>query len=465
MNASIGLENAMQADGWPSEEMVRRAISQMHKDPAWRSHLRKQALDVYREQAAPATTDENWRRSSLRQLEGEAWRLHEHVRSQRKTKSAALRTDTADKKIAGWLNLENGAITRQLERRLQTQGVILAPMAEVQDGSLRDWFGTLIAAEYGKFEALATALSSADSFVYVPKGIRVEHPLHFLSRENGSGVSASRLIVVVDEGASLTLVHDSAATASKLLAVRLQLVEIIVRSGGVLHFAQVQHGKGNVWEYSHARARVEAGGSLIWNYASTGDSNGRALMEMDLAGEGANGRFAGFVCANGNQHRECITLQRHLAPHTTSDVLYKAAVLESARSVWRGMVRVEENARGADGYQANRNLVLSDEARVESLPGLEILADDIRCSHGATIGSLDPNEVFYMRTRGMPEWEVRRALTAGFFEPVISRYPEVSLQKRLRLAVDAKMKTINSDGELSLPLIKGGLPVESGKKI
>jgi Fe-S cluster assembly protein SufD len=452
---------------WPSAEVLEEVIRQKSDEPGLRSDLRRNAWQAYQHLPEPTISEELWRRSSLQKIDEQAFVIGKRITKSREAgKTRSHRALSQKSALGGQLVIEDGKLSAAyLDHTSQQDGVILSPFTKENVSQARPWLGKIISAESGRFEALGAMLSGADSFVYIPKGIHVANPLQTQFRESQTGASAGRLLIVVDEGASLSLLHEQSLIGARMSAVRMQLIEIVVRKGGTLRFGQIQTAPGKVWEYTHAHAVLEEGASLEWQYANVGAASGRTVLEMDLAGEGATGRLAGLYTAAQEQQVECVTLQRHAAPHTTSDFLYKGVAMGSARSVWRGMVRVEENAIGADGYQANRNLVLSEEARVESLPGLEILADDIRCSHGATVGTLDPDEVFYLLTRGVPEVEVRRVLMAGFIEPVISRFPTEGVRKRLRLAVGGKMKTIKKGGEPSLPRIKGGIPGLSGKSI
>jgi len=149
--------------------------------------------------------------------------------------------------------------------------------------------------------------------------------------------------------------------------------------------------------------------------------------------------MSGFYFTDGNQHLDHDTQQNHLAANTTSDLLFKGALLEQSRSVWQGMIYVAPGAQNTDGYQANRNLILSRKARADSIPGLEILADDVRCTHGATVGKINPDEIFYLQSRGIPTKDAQRILVEGFFDPVVQRIPFDGVRKRLVKSVSEKM--------------------------
>jgi Fe-S cluster assembly protein SufD len=166
----------------------------------------------------------------------------------------------------------------------------------------------------------------------------------------------------------------------------------------------------------------------------------KSFYDLDLIGEGATGRMSGFYFTDGNQHLDHDTQQNHLAANTTSDLLFKGALLEQSRSVWQGMIYVAPGAQKTDGYQANRNLVLSRESRADSIPGLEIMADDVRCTHGATAGKIDPDEIFYLQSRGISTADAERLVVEGFFEPIVQRIPFEGVRERLTNSISEKMK-------------------------
>jgi Fe-S cluster assembly protein SufD len=216
-------------------------------------------------------------------------------------------------------------------------------------------------------------------------------------------------------------------------------VEILVRPGARLRFVELQSWGKNVWNFTHERARVERDASIDWIFGAVGSRLTKNFSTLDLTGPGAQGRMSGFYFADGSQHLDHDTQQNHLAEHTTSDLLYKGALLGKSRSVWQGMIYVAPGAQKTDGYQANRNLVLSKNARADSIPGLEILADDVRCTHGATVGQLEEEPIFYLMTRGLPRREAERLVVDGFFDPIMQRIPFEGVRDRFKRMIADKM--------------------------
>jgi Fe-S cluster assembly protein SufD len=217
------------------------------------------------------------------------------------------------------------------------------------------------------------------------------------------------------------------------------IVEVYVGPGANLRFVELQSWGNQLWNFSHERARVDRDGNLDWIFGAVGSHLTKNFTDLDLVGVGASGRLSGFYFTNGRQHLDHDTQQNHLAPHTTSDLLFKGALKNQSRSVWQGMIYVAPGAQKTDGYQANRNLVLSPKARADSIPGLEILADDVRCTHGATVGKIDPDQVFYLRTRGIPYHEAERLIVEGFFDPIMQRIPFDGVRSRFQQAIHEKM--------------------------
>jgi Fe-S cluster assembly protein SufD len=217
------------------------------------------------------------------------------------------------------------------------------------------------------------------------------------------------------------------------------IVEIKVGNSASFKFVELQSWGKNVWNFSHERIRVERDGKLDWIFGAVGSRLTKNFSELDLAGEGAQGRMSGFYFTDGSQHLDHDTQQNHLAPHTTSDLLFKGALKGRSRSVWQGMIYVAPGAQKTDGYQANRNLVLDEGARADSIPGLEILADDVRCTHGATVGKLEKEPLFYLLSRGIPPGDAERLIVEGFFDPIMQRIPFEGVRERFQQAILDKM--------------------------
>jgi Fe-S cluster assembly protein SufD len=217
------------------------------------------------------------------------------------------------------------------------------------------------------------------------------------------------------------------------------IIEINVEPRANLTFVELQSWGDHVWNFNHKRAQVGRDANFDWVFAAVGSKLTKDFSDLDLIGEGAVGRMSGFYFTDGNQHLDHDTQQNHLAPNTMSDLLFKGALKDQSRSVWQGMIYVAPVAQKTDGYQANRNLLLSRQARADSIPGLEIMADDVRCTHGATVGKIDPDELFYLRSRGINLPDAERLIVQGFFDPIMQRIPFDGVRDRLNQVITRKM--------------------------
>ncbi len=343
----------------------------------------------------------------------------------------------------GQIVLLPGGSKVELDPALAAQGIIFTDLGTAEEKYpelMAKILGQTVNVEEGKFAALAGAFAQNGILLYVPKNLKVEQPLHSILWGPGAGYAhMSHLLVYVDEGASVTYVHESASPTELQEALHAGLVEIKVERGASLKFVELQSWGKNVWNFSHERIRVEKDASLDWIFGAIGSKLTKNFSELDLAGDGAAGRMSGFYFTDGSQHLDHDTQQNHLAQHTTSDLLFKGALKGKSRSVWQGMIYVAKGADKTDGYQANRNLVLDEGARADSIPGLEILADDVRCTHGATVGKLDAEPLFYLQSRGIPPLDAERVMVEGFFDPIMQRIPFEGVRERFRLAIIEKM--------------------------
>lgn len=417
-------------------------------EPSWIQNYRANAWDLFETTPLPTTSDEPWRRTDLRGLRAGAFRLPAQVDLSGLRQSQppeALLQPLAGEAHGGQIILTAQGVRVDLDDSLAKQGVIFTDLVTAEQRYpeiVQRIMGQVVRADEGKFAALAAALAQTGVLVYVPRGVQVEKPLHSILW--GAGVDLAYLdhvMVYVDEGASLTYVHESAShTEPAGQAMHAGLVEILVGAEANLHFVELQSWGDHVWNFSHERARVERDATLDWVFGAIGSHLTKNFSELDLVGRGATGRMSGFYFTDGEQHLDHDTQQNHLAPNTTSDLLFKGALRDQSRSVWQGMIYVAPGAQKTDGYQANRNLVLSSQARADSIPGLEIMADDVRCTHGATVGKIDADQVFYLRSRGIPYREAERLIVEGFFDPIMQRIPFEGVRTRFQDAIMEKMK-------------------------
>jgi len=406
---------------------------------------RMRAWQTYQSMPFPKITDEPWRRTDIRRLPTVDFRLPGAGEFQDlPAVPGELLQPLVSDQHGGQIVLQPGGSMVDVSEELRSKGVIFTDLftAERHYGDkLAHILGQVVRSDEGKFAALAAAYSQTGVFLYVPSGVHIEHPLHSVLWGPGVDLAhLSHILVWLEEGSSLTYVHESASlTEPSGHGFHAGIVEIHVGAGANLRFVELQSWGEHVWNFSHERARVSRDGNLDWIFVAVGSRLTKNISDLDLIGDGASGRMSGFYFTDGVQHLDHDTQQNHLAPHTTSDLLFKGALKDRSRSVWQGMIYVAPGAQKTDGYQANRNLILSDKARADSIPGLEIMADDVRCTHGATVGKIDPEEIFYTRSRGIPLPEAQKLIVEGFFDPVIQRIPFEGVQNRLKKTIEEKM--------------------------
>jgi Fe-S cluster assembly protein SufD len=244
---------------------------------------------------------------------------------------------------------------------------------------------------------------------------------------------------VVEEGGELTMLEEMLSETVEGASLHAGGVEVFVGDNAKVTYSQIQDWGRNVFHYGNIRARVGRDAELQWMQVMVGGRMTKANGWFNLDGQGARAFVNGFMFGDQRQHFHLHTLQRHLQPHGTSDLLIKCCLKDKARSVYQGLIQVAEGAQRTDAYQANRNLLLSDQARADSIPGLEILANDVRCTHGATLGYVEPEHLYYLMARGLPRVEAQRLIVEAFFEPVIGRIPLETVRERLRGEIERKI--------------------------
>lgn len=406
---------------------------------------RAAAWSAFKKHSLPDTSLEAWRRTDIHTLPADKFKFAADgaFNDLPPVREDLLRPLTADQH-GGQIVLTPGGVKVDLDENLAKKGVIFTDLKTAEEKHpelLAKMLGKTVNVEEGKFSALAGAFAQNGVVLYVPRNLIVDEPLHSVLWGPGTDIAhVSHILVLVEEGASVTYVHEAASpdeTGSN--SMHAGIVEIQVMQNASLKFVELQSWGKHVWNFSHERARVERSGNLDWIFGAIGSRLTKNFTELDLAGEGSQGRMSGFYFTDGNQHLDHDTQQNHLAPNTSSDLLFKGALKGKSRSVWQGMIYVAPGAQKTDGYQANRNLVLSDQSRADSIPGLEILADDVRCTHGATVGKLEMEPLFYLKSRGIPQSEAEKIVVEGFFDPIFQRIPFEGVRERFQQYIADKM--------------------------
>jgi len=416
-------------------------------EPDWALARRRHAASTAAALPFPSRTDELWRRTDLGGLALET--LDPFAGAPRARNVDDLPAPVLERLAAEAGNLglivqrDSTIVLEQTHPALQRQGVVVASL----DRGLREHrailephLGAMLTADVDKYVALAEAARQGGAFVYVPDGVEAALPIRLIQWIDGGGrAMLPRTVVVLGRGARVTVIEEQLSAEAEGASFFGGGTEAYVGEGARLVYATLQDWGRNVYHYSNARARIARDGELQWIQTMIGARMVKANAYFDLDGPGAQAFVHGFMFGDHRQHFHLHTLQRHLKDHTTSDLLIKSCLKDRARSVYQGLIQVSEGAQRTDAYQANRNLLLSDAARADSIPGLEILANDVRCTHGATIGYVDPEQLYYLMARGLPQTEAQRLIVEAFFEPVLDRIPLEPVRDRMRDEIARKI--------------------------
>ncbi|HYM80444.1 MAG TPA: Fe-S cluster assembly protein SufD [Candidatus Limnocylindria bacterium] len=419
------------------------------REPAWALERRRTAAALMKNLSFPSREDELWRRTDFRTLEAELPALDPFAAPGR-----ARNLDDLPAPVLERLGAETGPVALVVQRdsevvleqthpELERQGVIVCSLDRAlreHEGKLREKFGALLHPDFDWYTAFATATHRGGAFVYLPDGVEAKLPIRLFQWLDGAGKLASpRTVVILGRGARATVIEELLSETGERTSFHLGGTEVFLGDESRLVFGTLQDWGRNVYHYSNQRAQVGRGAELQWIQTVLGARMTKTNSYFDLAGPGAQAFVHGFMFGDQSQHFHLHTLQRHLVDHTTSDLLIKGALKDRARSIYQGLIQVSEGAQRTDAYQANRNLLLSSKARADSIPGLEILANDVRCTHGATIGQVDEEQMFYLMARGLTRLQSQRLIVEGFFVPVLDRIPLEGVRDQLRQVIERKI--------------------------
>ncbi len=295
-------------------------------------------------------------------------------------------------------------------------------------------------ADRDRFAALHAAFFTGGTFLYVPDGVEFDEPIlgqHF-SHQAGTSVLPHTLIVA-GRGARFNYLDEYIAEDENETGHRSGSTEIFLGEGAQVGYVAVQKWGRKVWHFADQRAELQKDSTLRLFNVTLGGKFSKTRVEASLAGEGSNAELKAIYFASGDQFFDFHTLQDHRVGNTRSDLLFKGALQDVSRTVYAGLIRIEKHAARSDAYQANRNLVLSDKAKATSIPMLEIDNNEVRCTHGATVGPVDPEHLFYLRSRGIPLATAKRMLIQGFFGDVLDRIPFEHARKLVEAELESRI--------------------------
>lgn len=412
-------------------------------DIQWLGESRLDGWQTYEALPMPTRQLEEWRYTDVGMFKLDKVTLGTPFAAEVPDAARAL-LDRGDK--AGSVLDVNGTIVDiQLEEDLRAKGVLLLSLEEAartHTDLVKKHLYSALPASWNKFAALNAALWRGGLFVYVPRGVRVEHPIRVARYITDAGSAVlPRTLIVAEEASHIGLVEEFGSPDFKDATLSCGAVEVIAGNNADVQYVALQSWGKGVRHIATQRTIAGRDANVDTLVVNLGASVARVDLAASLDGPGARSDMLGLYFAQGTQHFDHNTRQDHTVPHATSDLLYKGALYDKTRAVFRGIIKVFPKAQRTDAYQTNRNLLLSDKAEATSLPNLEIEADDVRCSHAATVGHLDQEELFYIMTRGVPRREAERLVVFGFFGEVLERLPMPHVVEELRAAIAERIGT------------------------
>lgn len=433
-------EELMEKTNGFSEATV-RALSAARNEPAWMLDFRLAAWATFTEMPWPKPTDEAWRRTSLTGFNLDDFQPVAQAQAKARV-SHALQHELDELKSAASLVFQDGATVHQDdEGSVGAQGVIFMGLREAlhtHPDLVQKYFMTkVVKPGHNKFTALHAALWDSGAFIYVPRNTKVELPLQIILTQASDGVGAyHHTLLVADTGAEVTVVDELLGGKDGLQS---SVVELWLGDNSTVRYMNLQDFDHSTWNFLTGRAAMQRNADLRWIQVSWGSRVTKAFLDVDMLGAGGHAELLGIYFPTGKQHIDHQTLQLHRAPHCSSDLLFNGALKGKARSVYMGFIKVFPNAQKTDAYQRNGNLILDSTARADSIPGLEIEADDVRCTHGATVSEVEEEYVFYLMARGLSRPQAERMIVQGFFQAVLDRVPVESVVHKLERVIERKI--------------------------
>jgi Fe-S cluster assembly protein SufD len=322
------------------------------------------------------------------------------------------------------------------------EGAIVLPLARAAEEHpelVERHLGSVVRGD-SPFVARNDAHWTDGTFVYVPRNTTIDAPIVVSTAHEQAGTALHwRLLVVLEEGAQASVWHESASAPDGLVN---GVVELVVGQNARLRFVDLQDLEESTWVFGTQRATVGRDGSLDWITLGFGSANGKVFQETQLAGPGAHGTVTGAYATRGRQHVDFDTLQEHAAPDTTSDLAFRGILADRSSVVWRGMIKVDPGAQRTDAFQESRNLLLSKRAHADAIPGLEILANDVRCTHAAAIAQIDRDQLFYLRAHGLPEAAAQRLVIEGFLQALVERFEDGPVREAVGAALERRLAAV-----------------------
>ena len=425
-----------------SQETVRQA-SAAKDEPSWMLDFRLQAWQTFENLPWPKPTDEAWRRTRLTGFKLEnftPFAIPDGI-----VRRYDLEPDLIDaldemESSASLIYRDGGVLYVEENVELEEQGVIFTDLQSAvheHPELMKRYFMTeAVTPDANKFAALHAALWDTGTFIFVPRNTKVELPLQAILCQGDSVGGYHHTLLVAEEGAEVTLVDDLMGAENAFQAT---VVELILKDNAQVRYINLQDYKHTAWNFLTGKAVMGKDTDLRWIQVSWGSRLTKAFLDLDMRGEGGHGELLGLYFPTRRQHIDHQTLQLHRVANCYSDLLFNGALKHRAHSVYMGIIKVLPGAQKTDAFQRNGNLILDGTARSDSIPGLEIEADDVRCTHAATAAQVEDEYVFYLMARGLTRPQAERMIVQGFLQGVLDRVPVESVMRKLERVISRKI--------------------------
>jgi len=407
----------------------------------WITDARRSAYQKYEELLAEELDPEEFKRVDLRVFN--AGKFRPAAEPQDTSAAATLLADETE--YGGQIvHIDGHSTQATVAGEIAAQGVLFGDLQTLLTEHrelLEPYFlKQAVRPDADRFAAWHAAFWTSGTLLYVPRGVEVELPLHSLIAHSKDGVADfGHTLIIVEDEARATLLEETTSATESLNGLHVGCVELIVGRDANLRYVQLQNWNQKTWHFAHQAGNVDNSGSLQWTVVGLGSKLSHIHQDVNLKGRASTAEVNGVTFAVDRQKISYYTQQHHQAQGTHSDLLYKEVLRDESRVIWRGMIKVDEAAQQTDGYQRSDALMLSRDARCDSIPGLEIEADDVRCTHGATTGQVDEEQIFYAQSRGIGVKEAMHMIVEGFFQQVYDRIPIEVVRETLSKAVQSKL--------------------------
>ena len=436
-----------------SEETINH-ISEAKKEPKWMRELRFRCLERYKGQPLPDSNEESWRRTSFNSLN-----FDEIQTTYNNQFPDTITNSRIDKE--SYLAYKDSSITHNyLSKYLEEKGVIFTDMdtALIKHPDLiKEYFMShCVKPELNAFTMMHAAFWNGGIFLYVPRGVEIEVPIKCLyaSNKNGLGLFYHTLIVLEESSRAYFLEESSSTREAQskpkeaTQSFNCPVVEIYLKENSSLNYLAVQDFGHNVYSAISKSVILKNNSSIKWTECTVGGRVTKSHLESTLVGQGASTNMLGISFVDGNHHLDASTSVHHKVPHTSGNILFKGVVNDNGTSIFQGMIQIDHDAQHTDSFMGNHNLLLSDNAKADSIPKLEIKADEVRATHGVTVGQVDKEQLFYLMSRGINEEDAKEMIVDGFLESIVGMADQTTEQESLRYFIKKKREENARDGNL-----------------